>query len=127
MRRYMGQWNQAVNLLDHAMRLTAVNKPWYPTVKACSLFMGGRIENAASTAERVLEHQPNNLEALLVLTAAQVELGLERRAKANAELIRERFASVDVSEWLERNPYQDRAIIDRWREDLEEAGVLGSV
>ena len=23
-----------------------VNKPWYPTVKACSLLMGGRLEQA---------------------------------------------------------------------------------
>lgn len=123
-RRYMGQWEQAIDLVDHAMRLTGVNKPWYPTVKACSLFMGGKAEHAASVAERVLEHQPNNLEALLVLIGAQMELGLERRAKANAELVHERFASVDIAEWLEQNPYQDHAIIDRWKGDLEKAGVL---
>ena len=41
---------QAVDLLDVAMRLTGVNKPWYPTVKACSLFVGGRVEEAASVA-----------------------------------------------------------------------------
>ena len=123
-RRYLGQWDKAVDLVDTAMRLTGVNKPWYPTVKACSLFIGGRVEQAASVAELVLDHQPNNLEALLVLAAAQEEMGLHRRAQATARLIEERFPAVDVEGWLDRNPYQDRAVVDRWKEDLVAAGVM---
>jgi adenylate cyclase len=125
-RRYLGQWETAVDLTDVAMRLTGVNKPWYPTVKACSLFMGGRIEQAAAVAEMVLEYQPQNLEALLVLAAAQVELGLDRRARATAELIRERFPTVDVAEWLDRSPYQDRGMVARWKDDLVAAGAIVS-
>ena len=125
-RRYLGDWEKAVDLTDKAMRLTGVNKPWYPTVQACSLFMGGRVEQAATMAEMVLEYQPHNLEALLVLTAAQVELGLERRARATAELIRERFPAVDVAAWLEGNPYQGRDVVERWRNDLISAGAIVS-
>jgi hypothetical protein len=125
-RRFLGQWEKAVDLTDMAMRLTGVNKPWYPTVQACSLFMGGRVEQAATLAEMVLEHQPQNLEALLVLTAAQVELGLDRRARATAELIRERYPTVNVAEWLDANPYQGRDMVDRWRADLISAGAIPS-
>jgi len=125
-RRYLGQWERAVDLTDMAMRLTGVNKPWYPTVKACSLFMGGKVEQAAAVAEMVLEHQQQNLEALLVLAAAQVELGLQRRARATVELIRERYPSVDVGAWLDANPYQSRDVIDRWRNDLIAAGAIAS-
>jgi class 3 adenylate cyclase/TolB-like protein len=124
-RRYMGQWKKAIELLDIAMRLTGINKPWYPTVKACSLYLGGKIEQAASVAELVLDYQPNNLEALLVLTAAQVELGMDRRAKATKELIRTRFPSVDVEAWLDKNPYHVQNLIDRWKEDLLSVGVIG--
>jgi len=126
-RRYLGQWDKAVDLVDTAMRLTGMNKPWYPTVKACSLFIGGRVEQAASVAELVLDYQPNNLEALLVLAAAQEEMGLHRRAQATARLIQERFPSVDVERWLDRNPYQDRAVVERWKEDLVAAGVMRAV
>ncbi|HSJ71118.1 MAG TPA: tetratricopeptide repeat protein, partial [Acidimicrobiia bacterium] len=94
-RRYLGDWNQSIDLLDVAMRLTAVNKPWYPTVQACSLFGDGRVEQAASLAETVLEHQPNNIEAFLVLAAAQVELGLDRRAHATIDTLKDRFPGVD--------------------------------
>jgi adenylate cyclase len=123
-RRYMGQWEKSVDLLDKAMRLSAVNKPWYPTVLACSLYMGGRLEQAASTAEAVIEYQPHNLEALLVLAASQVELGLDRRAHATAELIKERYPAVNVEKWLAENPYQDPAMVDRWKKDLTAAGVI---
>jgi class 3 adenylate cyclase/tetratricopeptide (TPR) repeat protein len=122
-RRYMGDWEKAVELLDVAMRLTGINKPWYPTVKAVSLFIGERLEEAASIAEAVLEHQPNNLEALMVLAAAQQELGLDRRAEATAQTIRERFPSVDTEAWLDRHPYQRRDLVDRWKDDLASAGA----
>jgi adenylate cyclase len=118
LKRYLGEWEEAVDKLDVAMRLTGVNKPWYPTVKACSLFMGHRNEQAVSVAESVLEYQPNNLEALLVLAAAQVELGLDRRSQATATEIRDRFPTVDISAWLDRNPYQDESTVARWKADL---------
>ncbi len=126
LRRYMGQWEEAVDLLDVAMRLTGINKPWYPTVKACSLFIGKRLEQASEVAETVLEYQPHNLEALLVLTATQVELGMDRRAQATAELIRDRFPSVDVEAWLDRSPYQNNEIVERWKADLLSAGLVGA-
>ena len=75
----------------------------------------------------VIEHQPNNLEALLVLAAAQVEMGLERRARATGTLVRERYPSVDVEEWLESKPYQSREVVERWRADLVAAGVIDEV
>jgi TolB-like protein len=123
-RRYMGQWEKAIDLLEVAMRLTGINKPWYPTVKACSLFIGGRIEQAASVAEMVLDYQPHNLEALLVLAAAQIELGMDRRAKATTEIIRGRFPSVNVEVWLDKSPYQIKELVERWKKDLASAGAI---
>ncbi|MDJ0923742.1 MAG: adenylate/guanylate cyclase domain-containing protein [Acidimicrobiia bacterium] len=126
-RRYLGEWERAVELLDVAMRLTGINKPWYPTVKASSLFVGGRLDEAASLAEGVLDYQPNNLEALLVLAAAQVEQGLDRRARATSELIKERFPAIDVEEWLDKTPYQRREIVERWKGDLMSAGAIAGI
>jgi len=124
-RRFLGQWEEAVELVDQAMDLSPVNKPWYPTVLASSYYVGGRYEQAAAVAEEVLEFQPQNIEALLVLAASQNELGLERRARATGDLIRERFPQADISEWLASNPYQDDEFVDKWKMDLEGAG-LGS-
>ena len=123
-RRYLGDWQRAVELLDVAMRLTGINKPWYPTVKASSLFVGGKLEQASTLAEMVLEYQPHNLEALLVLAASQMELGMERRARATVDLIQERFPSADVATWLDKSPYESREIVERWKGDLASAGAI---
>jgi adenylate cyclase len=122
--RYMGKWQEAVEELDKAMRLTAVNKPWYPTVKSCSLLIGGRPEQAAAIAESVLEFQPNNVEALLVLAAAQLELGLHRRAEATAHVIHERFPALNVSKWLDDQPYWNESLVQNWRADLAALDLL---
>lgn len=122
-RRYLGQWDEAVVLIDHAMDLSPVTKPWYPTVLASSYYIGGRFEEAAATADEVVSHQPNNLEALLVLAASQAALGLDRRANATASVIKARFPQTRRDEWLDSNPYQDEAFVDRWRADLERAGL----
>ena len=125
-RRYLGQWEKAVDLLDTAIRLSAVTPAWYPTVQACSLFVGRRLDTAGATAEEVLEHRPNSLEALMVLAAVQTEMGLERRARATAELIKDRFPAVDIEAWLEANPFTDRGIVERWRQDLTRAGLVAA-
>ena len=125
-RRYLGQWEKAVDLTDTAMRLAAINNPWYPTIQASSLYMGGRLEEAASTAAAVVDYQPNNLEALLVLAAAQQEMGMERRARATAEMIKDRYPATDVDEWFSENPYQVPELVERWKTNLKAAGVIDS-
>ena len=125
-RRYLGQWEQAVALIDQAMGLSPVNKPWYPTVLASSYYVGEKYEQAAAVAEEVIEHQPKNIEALLVLAASQNRLGLERRARATAAILTERFPDADPAQWLASNPYQDDQFVDRWRNDLESAGLLST-
>ena len=109
-RRYLGHWQKAVDLMDHAIRLSAVPPAWYPTVLACSLFIGGRLDQAGATAEAVLEESSDNLEAMLVLAAVQAEMGLDRRARATAEQIRDRFPAMDIDHWLTHPPVQGRGV-----------------
>jgi tetratricopeptide (TPR) repeat protein len=123
-RRYLGQWEKSVEAIDRAMRLTQVVNPWYPTVQACAFFIGGRFEDAVAAAEAVLEHQPRNLEALLVLTAAQQEMGLERRARATAQMVKDSYPALDVEAWVADRPYQDPELIERWRRVLSEVGLI---
>jgi adenylate cyclase len=123
-RRYLGQWEKSIEALDRAMRLTQVVNPWYPTVQACAFFIGGRFEDAVAAAEAVLEQQPHNLEALLVLTAAQQEMGLERRARATAQIVKDTYPALDVEAWVAERPYQDPELIERWRRVLGEVGLI---
>ncbi len=125
-RRYLGDWRRSVELLDRAIKLSAVTPPWYATVQASALFQGRHLDLAGETAEEVVEHQPDSLEALLILAAVQAEMGLDRRARATAERARAQFPTVDFDRWLEHHPYTDRALVERWRESLTTAGLFES-
>jgi uncharacterized protein YeaO (DUF488 family) len=59
-----------------------------------------------------------------VLAAAEVELGLDRRAHATAQLIKEQFPSVNLEKWLDKNPYQSHELVERWKKDLASAGAI---
>lgn len=96
------------------------------TVQACAFFIGGRFEDAADTAQAVLGHQPHNLEALLVLTAAQQEMGLDRRARATAQIVKDNYPALDVEAWVAERPYQDPELTERWRRVLSAVDLIGS-
>jgi hypothetical protein len=64
------------------------------------------------------------VEALLVLAAAQVELGLQRRATATAAAFRDAHPNFDVEAWLQLNPYRDPAVLERWKSDLTSLDLL---
>ena len=108
------------------MRLSARTKPWYPTVKACSLFLSGHAGQASALAQAVVDDQPDNLEALLVLAGAQTEQGLDRRARATAQLVKERFPGIDIAAWIDSSPYQNREAVARWKKNLASIGLISS-
>lgn len=122
-RRYLGQWQQSVDLINTAIDLAAVTPPWYPTVQACSLFLGERLDRAGQLSAEVVEHYPDTIEALLILAAVQAEMGLERRARATVDEIKERFPAFDFDRWLEAHPYRDPGVVERWRRDLAAVGL----
>ena len=51
---------------------------------------------------------------------------LTMRPEATAGIVRERFPSLDVEAWLDRNPYQDQDLIDRWKADLTSVDLIGA-
>ena len=123
-RRYVGEYDRAVSLMDTAMRLSGRTKPWYPTVKACSLLLGGQSGEASALAQAVIDGQPANLEALLVLAGAQAEQGLDRRARATATLVKQQFPDVDVEAWIDSSPFLNREAVTRWKRNLVSAGLI---
>ena len=122
-RRYLGEWQAAVDACRRALELSPLPKPWYRTVLACAYYVGGRFHEAAETAERVVERRPDNLEALLVLVAAQQALGLRRRAHASCALVREHFPDFRRAHLARLHPFRDPAVIERWTSHLTAAGV----
>lgn len=120
---HLGAWEAAVESAARALRLSPVPRPWYATLMASAYYTGGQYEDAADTAERVLETHPDNLDALLVLGAAQQALGLKRRARATVHTIERLYPGLRHDALWKHQPYRDPTIIDRWATHLSAAGL----
>ena len=62
----------------------------------------------------------------VILAAAQAEQGWTDGPGRTAEQIRERYPSIDINQWLDAKPYQVPEMVDRWKMNLVQAGVIDS-
>jgi adenylate cyclase len=122
-RRYLGEWQAAVDACRRANELSPARMPWFATVQASAYYVGERYHEAARLAEQVVERQPDNREALLVLAASQQALGLQRRARATVGMLLDRYPDARRDDLPHRHPFRDPDIIARWSDHLAAAGV----
>ena len=120
--RYLGAWEAAVEACHRALEIVAMPQPWHGTVLASAYYVGERYHEAVEVAEGVVQADPNNLEALLVLAAAQQGLRLSRRARATVGTIIDRFPNARRGS-LAAHPYRDPKILQRWNTHLAAAGL----
>lgn len=116
--RYLGAWEAAVQACRRALDLVSTPQPWHFTVPATAYYIGQRHYDAAETAERLVQSEPNNVETLLVSAAAQQALGLRRRARATVASIVDRFPDARCQNLASRYPYRDPNILQRWTTHL---------
>lgn len=122
-RRYLGDWRAAIEACDRAQQLSPVRRPWFATVQASAWYVGERYHDAIQAGEWIVDRQPDNVEALLVLAAAQQALGLTRRAHATVAALLERHPDVRRDDIARRHPFRDPAIVQRWTDHLAAAGL----
>jgi class 3 adenylate cyclase/tetratricopeptide (TPR) repeat protein len=120
--RYLGDWEAAVESSRRAIAMSPTPKPWYETTLAGAYYAGRRYQEAADTAELVIDTK-GNLEAWLLLAAAQQALGLERRAAASVEAVRARYPAARRTELRRAHPFREPEVLDRWMAHLARAGM----
>lgn len=121
--RYLGRWEEAVELATRAIRLSPSMSDWYRAVLANAYFVGEDYEIAAETAEGVVAGDEENLEALLTLAAAQAALGRARHASAAVRQAQETAPGLSANRLREDLPYRDDSTKERFVGRLEEAGL----
>ncbi len=121
--RYLGRWEEAVDLASRAIRLSPLMSNWYRSTLASALFVGEDYEIAAEMAEDVVARDENNTEALLTLAAAQAALGRERHASAALDHARQTAPGLNADGLRDDLPYRDDSTRDRLVERLVEAGL----
>lgn len=121
--RYLGRWEEAVDMATRAIRLSPFMSDWYRAVLANAYFVGEDYEIAAETAEGVVAGDEDNIEALLTLAAAQAALGRTRHATAAVKHAQKTAPRLSVSRLREELPYRDDSTKERFVGRLEEAGL----
>lgn len=121
--RYLGRWEEAIDLASRAVRLNPLMGGWYRSILASALFVGEDYEIAAETAEDVVADNESNTEALLTLAAAQAALGRERHAAAAVKHARQTSPGLSSEVLREELPYRDEATLERLVERLRDAGL----
>ncbi len=121
--RYLGRWEEAVDLADRAIRLSPLMSDWYRSVLANAYFVGEDYEIAAETAEGVVAADEENTEALLTLAAAHSALGRARHASAAVKHAQETAPGLSADRLRDELPYRDEATTKRFIDRLEDAGL----
>ncbi|HXV96218.1 MAG TPA: adenylate/guanylate cyclase domain-containing protein [Gaiellaceae bacterium] len=121
--RYLGRWEEAVDMATRAIRLSPLLSEWYRAVLANAYFVGEDYEIAAETAEGVVAGDEDNVEALLTLAAAQAALGRARHASAAVKQAQETVPGLSASRLRDELPYRDDTTKERFVGRLEEAGL----
>ena len=122
-RRYLGDWRAAIEAWRRAHQLGPTRRPWFATVEASAWYVGERYHEAIQVAEWIVDRQPDNIEALLVLAAAQQALELTRRARATVAAVLDQHPDVRRDDVARRHPFQDPSIVERWTAHLAAAGL----
>jgi len=117
--RYAGRWQPAVKLAQQAIRLTSWPFSWYRSVLASALYVGEPYEDLIDPVEPLHDDGSADLEALLLLAAAEVAVGMPRRAWATLELAQSRYPGAPIEAFVQRQPFVDPEVIERWHRHLD--------
>lgn len=121
--RYLGRWQDAVEMGQRASKLSPLLNDWYQSTVANAYFVGGDYELATATAESVVAAEDDETDALLTLAASQAALGHDRHAAAAIRQARELNPRLTTAQLRSRLPFRDEATREAFLARLSDAGL----
>jgi len=120
---YLGRSSEAIGLAQFAIRLAPVYPSYYPAVLSAAFYGSDKFEEALDAAEISIETDPNNLDALLLIVAANASIGrLEsaREAACKVLLLKPDFS---IETFAKNHPYKDQSQLEKMISKLQQAGL----
>ena len=121
--RAVGRVEEALALLNKAVRLNPMPPDWYPHEFGSCYRLMGRYDEAIAMLKRVLDRNPDYLNSRLNLIATYVTSGKEEAARAEAVEVLRQSPDFSVERFLKDFPYKDQKILDGLKECLLKAGL----
>ncbi len=83
----------------------------------------GRFKEARSIFEEAFATEPNNPAGYMLKAIADVELGRDDDARADAAEVLRLSPHYSLAIWQQAYPLKDSVLQERWRVDLRKAGL----
>jgi adenylate cyclase len=121
--RAVGRVEEALALLNKAVRLNPMPPDWYLHEFGSCYRLMGRYDEAIAMLKRVLDRNPDYLNSRLNLIATYVMSGKEEAARAEAVEVLRQSPDFSVERFLKDFPYKDQKILVSLKECLLKAGL----
>lgn len=120
---YLGKPVEAIGLAKFAMRIAPVYPSYYPAVLSAAYYGCNRFKEALDAAEISFEADPNNLDALLLIVAANAALGRPEQAQEAAHRVRILKPEFTIENFATNHPYKDRNHLEKMVSQLKQSGL----
>jgi TolB-like protein/class 3 adenylate cyclase/tetratricopeptide (TPR) repeat protein len=120
---YLGKSTEAIGLAKFAMRLAPVYPSYYPAVLSAAYYGSSRFQEALDAAEVSFEADPNNLDALLLMVAANSSLGRYDQAQKAVNNLRSIRPEFTTDTFATNHPYKDLKSLEKMVSLLKQAGL----
>ena len=118
-----GKPEEAIGLIEKAMRLNPHYPPVYLSFLGQSYYLMGRYEEAIAAFKKSLTHNSNYPPAHQFLAAIYSELGREEEARAEVAEVLKISPNLSLEVLRQRVPFKDPAILERMLAALRKAGL----
>jgi adenylate cyclase len=120
---YLDRSAEAIELAKTAIRHTPAHPTLYPAILASAYYGCDRHEEAIIEAEEVITRDRDNLDALLILSGANVALGrIEEAHKATQEVLRVK-PIFSLKEFAKSQLYKNPRTLEKVVSMLQKAGL----
>jgi adenylate cyclase len=116
---YAERPEKALELLERAMRLNPYYPDWYLWCLADAYDALGRYEDVVAAVQRM--HDPSEGRRLQAISYAH--LGMMNEAQTAAREVLRLHPGFTVSQWIQRPPFRQGPVLERYVEGLRKAGL----
>ena len=116
---YAGRAEEAVRLLERAMRLNPYFPDWYLWYLGDAYFHLGDYEKTIAVVSRMRDQS----EAHRLLASSHALLGHQEEARAHAQKLMEVHPHFSIEHWRHVPPYRDQSHLEPFIDGLRRAGL----
>ena len=121
--RFSGRSEQAIAMLERAIRLNPFPPTWYYQQLGAVYFDAGRYDDAITACQKALRSKPNNIFAHIMLAATYAACGREEEAAAEAKAILRINPKFSLERFRKTLPFKDPIYRNSQIDALRKAGL----